>query len=124
MMIMAYATTKIPKTLAEDVDKLVDAKVKGYRSRMEFVTEAVREKLKAFDEELHEPRFKHINVYTDHATLWDNLKRKLVDVYFREKEAWCENDNAVNCDHVKYALSLAEVRESYRKKGLRIPELE
>jgi Arc/MetJ-type ribon-helix-helix transcriptional regulator len=120
---MTYATTKIPKPLADEIDKLVKANIKGYRTRMEFVVDAVREKLNNFDNELKEPRFIHVNVYVDHATIWDNLQRKLVDVSFKEDCAWCEKDGSKKCDHVEFALSLQKVKEAYHKKGLKIPEL-
>lgn len=119
----AYVNVKVPKELANIIDKITESKMKGYRSRGEFVSNAIRELLKNFDDELKEPRFIHVNVYVDHATIWDNLQRKLVDVSFKEDCAWCEKDNSKKCEHVEFALSLQEVKEAYRKKGLKIPEL-
>jgi len=43
-----YVTVKIPRELAEYIDKIVKSKRYGYRSRAEFVIEAVREKLREF----------------------------------------------------------------------------
>lgn len=40
-----YVNVKIPVELSEEIDKLIEKKVLGYRSRAEFVAEAIREKL-------------------------------------------------------------------------------
>jgi hypothetical protein len=40
-----YVNVKIPIELADEVDKILDKKLLGYRSRAEFVAEAVRDKL-------------------------------------------------------------------------------
>ncbi|BBL45986.1 ribbon-helix-helix domain-containing protein [Metallosphaera sedula] len=41
-----YVTIKIPSELAELIDKVIESKRYGYRSRAEFVNEAIREKLR------------------------------------------------------------------------------
>ena len=40
-----YVNVKIPVELADEVDKIINKKLLGYRSRAEFVAEAVRDKL-------------------------------------------------------------------------------
>ena len=40
-----YVNVKLPVELADEVDKVVEKKVLGYRSRAEFVAESVRNKL-------------------------------------------------------------------------------
>ena len=40
-----YVNVKIPVELADEVDKVLEKKLLGYRSRAEFVAEAVRDKL-------------------------------------------------------------------------------
>jgi metal-responsive CopG/Arc/MetJ family transcriptional regulator len=40
-----YVNVKIPIELANEIDKVLEKKVLGYRSRGEFVAESVREKL-------------------------------------------------------------------------------
>lgn len=40
-----YVNVKIPVELTDEVDKVVEKKLLGYRSRAEFVAEAVRDKL-------------------------------------------------------------------------------
>ena len=40
-----YSTIQIPKSLMEEVDRIVNLEVLGYTSRMEFVKDAVRDKI-------------------------------------------------------------------------------
>jgi metal-responsive CopG/Arc/MetJ family transcriptional regulator len=40
-----YVNVKIPVQLADEIDKIIEKKLLGYRSRGEFVAESVREKL-------------------------------------------------------------------------------
>ena len=40
-----YVNVKIPVELAGEIDKILEKKLLGYRSRAEFVAEAVRDKL-------------------------------------------------------------------------------
>ena len=40
-----YVNIKLPVELADEVDKILEKKLLGYRSRAEFVAEAVRDKL-------------------------------------------------------------------------------
>jgi len=46
-MKMGYVTLKIPEELIKAIDEIVIGKY-GYRSRAEFVKEAIRDKLKEF----------------------------------------------------------------------------
>ncbi len=41
----SYVNVKLPVELADEVDKIIEKKLLGYRSRGEFVAEAVRDKL-------------------------------------------------------------------------------
>ncbi len=40
-----YINVKLPVELADEVDKILEKKLLGYRSRAEFVAESVRDKL-------------------------------------------------------------------------------
>ena len=40
-----YVNVKIPIELADEVDKVLEKRLLGYRSRAEFVAESVRDKL-------------------------------------------------------------------------------
>jgi len=37
-----YLSVRVPRSLATEVDRLVDRKVMGFRSRAEFVIDAIR----------------------------------------------------------------------------------
>lgn len=40
-----YVNVKIPVELADEIDKILQQKLLGYRSRAEFVAESIRDKL-------------------------------------------------------------------------------
>ena len=69
---------------------------------------------KVYEEEF--ARYKHINVYEDHATIYDELRSELVNVYFKEN-AWCEKCETQDCDHIRYTLSLPKIVEPLMNKG-------
>ncbi len=66
-------------------------------------------------------RFSHVNVYDDHATIYDNLRKEMVNVYFKT-DPYCEKCEASDCEHVRYALTLPKVVDPLREKGWIIKE--
>jgi hypothetical protein len=69
-------------------------------------------------------RFQHLNTKENHITIIDNQIRRTVDIYPKEpNELWCEYDQANDCDHVKYALTIEEVRKVLTKKGWELPDM-
>ena len=44
-----FTTIAIPDELIEDVDEIIKIKKMGYRSRPEFIKEALREKIRSLD---------------------------------------------------------------------------
>ncbi len=69
---------------------------------------------KIYEEEFE--RYKHVNVFDDHATIYDVLRSELVNIYFRGK-AWCEKCEAHDCNHTRFALSLPKVVDPLVEKG-------
>ena len=61
-------------------------------------------------------RFSHINVFEDHATIYDKLNKEIVNVYFKN-DPYCEKCESTDCEHIKYALTLPKVVEPLREKG-------
>lgn len=61
-------------------------------------------------------RFDHVNVFEDHATIFDNLRDEFVNVYFQE-EPYCEKCEKKECIHIKYALTQPKIVEPLREKG-------
>lgn len=47
-----YISVKIPKELMDEVDRIVSAGLLGYKSRMEFIKDAVRDKILRLRSEL------------------------------------------------------------------------
>jgi metal-responsive CopG/Arc/MetJ family transcriptional regulator len=46
-LVERYVNVKVPEQLSKEIDRLVEKKLLGYRSRAEFIAEAIREKLAA-----------------------------------------------------------------------------
>jgi len=40
-----YKTVRLPKILTDEIDEIIAKNFQGYRSRAEFIAEAIREKL-------------------------------------------------------------------------------
>jgi len=115
---------RISKGLDEAIEEFLlteKARKLGFRYKSDIINAAVRDLLTKYGFST-EPRFEHFNVYEDHVTVFDREKRRLVDVYFRDGRAYCEYDDAFDCDHIRFALSIPKVVEDLRKRGWRIEE--
>jgi len=76
------------------------------------------------------PRIKHFNIDEYGVTLVDERLKtenspfgRILQVYFKNGKAICELCKTQNCEHVKYALSLKKVREIFRRKGWKLPDV-
>ena len=89
----------------------------GYRSLAQFAEDAVRrraDELRVFE---LTPRFTHFNILSDHATIQDKKTRRWVNVYPKEPgELWCEYCDSTDCVHVKFALTVPEIKKALKKK--------
>jgi hypothetical protein len=56
----------------------------------------------------------------DRSLANEHSRGRIIDVYFRPENAWCEYCESTDCRHVKFALSLPEVRKILREKGWEI----
>jgi len=104
---------RVTITLQSEVLEWIDAKIEervfhNYQHAVDYCL------MKVYQDEY--PRFTHYNVYDDHATIYDNLRKRIVDVYFREGP-YCEACEEADCEHVRFALSLPKVVEPLRAKG-------
>lgn len=52
------------------------------------------------------------NLTTEHSP-----HGRIIDIYFKDKKAWCDYDESSDCKHIKYALGLPVVVEILKKKG-------
>jgi len=119
-----YTTVRLPKELIEEIDKILKHGVMGYKSRAEFIKEAIREKLRTIPREILEQlSLEHFNLdehgvrILDRSLANEHSKGSIIDVYFKPENAWCEYCESTDCRHVKFALSLPEVRKILREKG-------
>ena len=122
-----YTTVRLPKELMEEVDKILKRGVMGYKSRAEFIKEAMREKLRTIPREILEQlSLEHFNLSEDGVRVLDrsltneHSKGRIIDIYFKPENAWCEFCESTSCKHVEFALSLPEVQKILREKGWKI----
>ena len=104
---------RVTITLQGDILEWIDSKIEervfhNYQHAVELSL------MKVYQEDL--PRFRHYNVYDDHATIYDNLKKRIVDVYFRNG-SYCELCEETDCEHTRFALTLPKVVEPLQEKG-------
>lgn len=69
------------------------------------------------------PELFHVNVYQDHVTIKETPpdgkgRARIFNIYIRENgqghlRLWCEADEAFDCYHIGYALTLAPVQEMF-----------
>jgi hypothetical protein len=121
-----YTTVRLPKELMEEIDEIIRQRIRGYKSRAEFIKEAIRnrfEELKTAPPMPELPPLEHFNlnelgVRILDRTLADKTSRgRIIDVYFKPDNVWCDYCQSSSCQHVKFALNLPEVLEILHKKG-------
>jgi hypothetical protein len=132
MPIGKYRGITLQRELVDKIEEYVKAHPEmGYTSLADFVADAVREKcaeLKILVPEPQLPPIEHFNIDEDGVrildrTLTDGTSRgRIIDVYFKPDEVYCEYCQATNCQHVKFALTIPEVQEILTKKGWKIKE--
>lgn len=114
-----YTKLSVKKELMDKIQKFIeDYPELGYRSLAEFVEDAARrraEELRVFE---LTPRFEHFNTYGDHATIRDNKLGLYIDLYPQENGTiLCKHCETTDCEHVKFALTVAEIIEPLEKHG-------
>lgn len=64
-------------------------------------------------------RFQRVNTMGNRISLFDLKFRRLADIYIngKTKTMHCELCNSDNCEHIKYALTLTDIRRALREKG-------
>ena len=121
-----YTTVRLPKELMEEIDEIIRHGVRGYKSRAEFIKEAIRkrfEELKTAQPMPLLPPLEHFNLSERGVRILDRTlasktsRGRIIDVYFKNEKAWCDYDNSSDCKHVEFALSLSIVQEILKKKG-------
>lgn len=124
-----YTTVRLPKELMDEIDQIIKRGVRGYKSRSEFIKEAIRkrfEELQAAQPTLKLPPLEHFNVDEEGVRILDRTlatktsSGRIIDVYFKPDSAWCDYCQSDSCRHVKFALELPAVQEILDKKGWKI----
>jgi len=122
-----YMHIKIPEELVVEVDNFIADGQFGYRSRTEFVKDAVRRLLSEYgrkEERTEEEMLdlKHFNLNEDGVLVLDRVIQpdNLIQVYFRPEGVYCELCESMKCRHVEFALRLPKVQDILHKKGWKI----
>jgi len=122
-----YTTVRLPKELMEEIDNILKRGVMGYKSRAEFIKEAIREKLKTIPREILEQLpLEHFNLsengirILDRSLANEHSRGRIIDVYFKPDKVLCEYCESTRCQHVKFALDLPEVQKILHTKGWKI----
>jgi Arc/MetJ-type ribon-helix-helix transcriptional regulator len=113
-----YGFVKVPEDLIQEVDKVVGKH--GYRSRAEFVKEAIRRLLTSYEVPIKpelKPPLEHFNLNENGVQIVDRQLNRIIQVYFKPDEVFCEHDETDDCRHVEFALELPDVQNILRKKG-------
>ena len=118
-----YTTVRLPNEIMEEIDQIIKRRTRGYKSRAEFIKEAIR---KRFDElkNLPElPTLEHFNIdevgvrILDRTMISKTSNGRIIDVYFKPDNVWCDYCQSSNCQHTKFALDLTAVKDILNKKG-------
>jgi len=69
------------------------------------------------------PPLEHFNIDEQGVRILDRTlasktsRGRIIDVYFKPDNVWCDYCQSSNCQHVKFALDLPAVQEILNKKG-------
>ena len=121
-----YTTVRLPKELMEVIDNIIKTGVGSYKSRAEFIKEALRrrfEQLKILTPMPEPPQLEHFNISEHGVRILDRSlangtsKGRIIDVYFKPDNVLCEYCGSDNCKHVEFALNIPKVRKILIEKG-------
>lgn len=121
-----FITISLPEELVFLIDEII-ASDPSYKSRPEFIKEAVRRRLDELRQ--HPPRFEHINPEADFPSdsvkIWDRQleqRGRLVEVFFQRGGQNCEHCQKDDCVHIRFAWAIPYVATQLRKHGLKPPK--
>ena len=113
----------------EEIDQIIKRGIRGYKSRSEFIKEAVRkrfEELQVAQPMPKLPPLEHFNVNEEGIRILDRTlatktsSGRIIDIYFKPDKVWCDYCQSDSCQHAKFALELPAVQEILNKKGWKI----
>jgi Arc/MetJ-type ribon-helix-helix transcriptional regulator len=120
-----YTTVSIPFSLTERIEDFLKTGEAGYQNRTDFVLDAIRMRLRQLGllEPENKPILEHYNLDEHGVRILDRSlanktsKGRIIDVYFKPDNVWCDYCESSSCRHVEFAMDIPEVQEILRKKG-------
>lgn len=101
-------SVNIPPEVAKVVDAVYEKY--GFKSRDEFIRDAVKRRLEEMNLWPPQRRITHFNVYQDHVTVIDSeLKNLWIDLYIRNRQLRCSYCERNNCIHTEFARDIPQV---------------
>lgn len=116
-MVDDWVTIKIPRELAEQIDKIIEDQSLGYTKKAQFTSEAIRKLLQEYY-----PRFEHVNFEQNCIRLIDNEKPKgspFIEIRLNGGKLYCDTCEKNTCEHISAAWNDEEIKEKLLKKGLK-----
>lgn len=105
-----YATVRIPKEIAVEIDKLIGTR--GFTSRAEITKDAVR---KLLDDYRH-GHLKMLNHDDKGVKIWDEALNRHAEIQITPKGVYCTLCDASKCEHIRFALREHDVLEYVQKR--------
>ena len=109
------------------IDQILTRGTRGYKSRSEFLKEATRKRFDELNIAQSTPKLvpplEHFNVNEEGVRILDRTlaskttNGRIIDIYFKPDNVWCDYCQSSNCQHTKFALELPAVQEILNKKG-------
>lgn len=122
----AFKGVSLKRDLVEQVEAFIQ-EYREYKSVADFVHEAVRIRMQEIRKSYENvPTYTKLNSDDNSVKLWNNKKRESVEIYFTREGIKCSLDESDVCEHIMYALSLPDVRETirnHRKEGWKLPDV-
>ncbi len=118
-----YTTVRLPNEIMEEIDQIIKRKTRGYKSRAEFIKEAIRKRFEELQNLPELPNLEHFNIDEEGVRILDRTLAsktsagRIIDVYFKPDMVWCDYCQSNNCQHTKFALDLTAVKDILNKKG-------
>jgi Arc/MetJ-type ribon-helix-helix transcriptional regulator len=120
-----YTTVRLPNELMEEIDEIIRLKIRGYKSKSEFIKEAIRKSIEELKKGQLMPELQpleHFNLNEQGVIVLDRTlasktsSGKVIDVYFKPGSVWCDYCQSSSCQHTKFSLKLPEVQEILKRK--------
>lgn len=108
---------KILRKLSNAVDEIIESHGDIWRSKQDFIEEAVREKLRDYDF----PKLKHANTYEDKIRLRQANQKSFVEIFIKNKKLYCTSCEATKCYHVRWCWNDAKLSKVLKEKNAKNP---